>query len=269
MKPSSFHLSKYNHILVSFYATYHQTSMQQILTFLIVFLAVFTQSLSGFGMGLVAMALLPGVLSIRVASPLIALVGGSIEIVLLIRYRQALNLKAVWRLVLASLFGVPLGVWALRNVGENIIITLLGIMMIGYALYGLLEFKLPELNKPVWAYGLGFLAGALGGAYNTSGPPVIIYGNCRGWLPGEFKSNLQGFFLVNTLVVITGHTWSHNLTGLVFKEYLLVFPAIVLGIITGISLDRFINQTTFREIVFWLLIAMGLRLAYSGIFSVV
>ncbi len=243
--------------------------MQQILTFSIVFLAVFTQSLSGFGVALVAMALLPGIISIRVASPLIALVGGTIEVVLLVRYRQALNLKVVWRLALASLLGIPLGVWALSSVGENIIITLLGIVLVGYALYGLLEFKLPELSKPAWAYGLGFLAGVLGGAYNTSGPPVIIYGNCRGWLPAEFKSNLQSFFLINNLFIIAGHFWSHNLTGLILKEYLLVFPAIVLGIITGISLDKIINPRTFRKIVFWLLIVMGLRLMFSGMFPVV
>lgn len=240
-------------------------SMQQILTFSIVFLAVLTQSISGFGVALVAMAFLPGVINIRIASPLVALIGLSIEIGLLIRYHQDLNLIAMWRLILASLLGIPLGVWALTNIGEDIILTLLGIVIVGYALYGLLEFKMPELNNPVWAYGLGFIAGALGGAYNTSGPPVIIYGNSKGWLPAEFKSNLQSFFLINSLLVIADHGWNHNLTGVVFKEYLLVFPAIILGMVIGMSLDRLINPRIFRKILFWLLFVMGLRLIFSAL----
>ena len=40
----------------------------------VVFLGVFTQSLTGFGVALVAMAVLPDLIGIRVASPLVALV---------------------------------------------------------------------------------------------------------------------------------------------------------------------------------------------------
>ena len=236
--------------------------MQQILIIVVIFLAVFTQSLSGFGVALVAMALLPEVVSIQVATPLVALVAGTLEVILLLRYRHSLNVKAVWRIVLASILGIPLGVWALSRFDEKLVITLLGVVITGYALYGLLELKLPELNHPAWAYGLGFLAGALGGAYNTSGPPVIIYGNCRRWAPKEFKSNLQSFFLVNSLLVIAGHAWNQNFTTAVLNDYLVVLPVIGLGILAGVSLDKVINPAMFRKLVLWLLIFMGLRLIF-------
>ena len=41
---------------------------------LAIFLAVFTQSLAGFGSALIAMALLPGIVGIQIATPLVALV---------------------------------------------------------------------------------------------------------------------------------------------------------------------------------------------------
>jgi len=130
----------------------------------VIFLAVFIQSAAGFGVALVAMALLPSVVGIRVATPLVALVALTIEIFLIIRYRNELKVAAVWPLVVSALVGVPVGVLMLDKVDEEIILTILGIIIAGYALYALLEIKLPDLKHPLWAYGSGFIGGILGGA---------------------------------------------------------------------------------------------------------
>lgn len=236
--------------------------MDILLIILAIFVAVFTQSLAGFGVALIAMALLPPMIGMQAATPLVALIALTIEIFLLIRYRAALNLGAVWPIALASIFGIPLGVWALAKIGEDLLLTLLGLVITGYALYALMKFKLPELLSPLWAYGVGLVAGILGGAYNTSGPPVIIYGDCRRWPPAEFKSNLQGFFLVSSAFVAINHLVSGNITLDVWRYYLWTVPAMALGMLLGTSLDRFINPGTFRKIVLWLLVLMGLRLIF-------
>ena len=234
----------------------------QVIVFAVIFLAVFVQSMSGFGLALVSMALLPGIVGIQVAAPLVALVGIPLEILLLLKYRSALNIHAVWPLIIASLFGIPLGIFVLKRVDEEIVLTILGIVITGYALYSLLEVKLPQMNHPTWAYGSGFLAGLLGGAYNTGGPPVIIYGNCRGWLPAEFKGNLQSFFLVGTLFVAAAHALGGNLTEVVLIDFLWVVPAIGLGFVAGTWLDRYLNPAIFRKVVLVLLVLMGLRLIF-------
>ena len=236
--------------------------MPQAIVFGVIFLAVFVQSLSGFGLALVSMALLPGIVGIQVAAPLVALVGIPLEILLLLKYRSALNIHEVWPLIIASLFGIPLGIYVLKRVDEQIVLTILGIVITGYALYSLLEIKLPKMNHPAWAYGSGFFAGLLGGAYNTAGPPVIIYGNCRGWLPAEFKGNLQSFFLVGTLFVAAAHALSGNLTEVVLIDFLWVVPAIGLGFVAGTWLDRYLNPAIFRKVVLVLLVLMGLRLIF-------
>jgi uncharacterized membrane protein YfcA len=155
-----------------------------------------------------------------------------------------------------------LGFTVKKRVDEEIVLTILGIVITGYALYSLLEVKLPQMKHPSWAYGSGFFAGLLGGAYNTAGPPVIIYGNCRGWLPAEFKGNLQSFFLVGTLFVVAAHALSGNLTEVVWVDFLWVLPAIGLGFVAGTWLDRYLNPELFRKVVLVLLILMGLRLIF-------
>jgi hypothetical protein len=235
-----------------------------LLVSLVIFLAVFTQSLTGFGSALVAMALLPALIGIRTATPLVALVGLTIEITLLLRYHAAFRLQSVWRLIVASLLGIPLGLLLLRRVDERLALMILGCVLVGYALYALLGRPLPSLKSNGWAYGTGFVAGMLGGAYNTSGPPVVIYGDAQRWPPAEFKSNLQGFFLVINVFVIAGHALSGNLTQRVWIGYLWVLPAIALGILLGTWLDGRINRAVFRKLVLFLLILMGARMIFWG-----
>jgi len=238
--------------------------MDQLLIVFIIFLAVFTQSLAGFGSALVAMAFLPELLGIRVATPLVAMVAMTLEGILLVRYRAVLNLRAVWQVSVASLVGIPLGMLTLKRIDEGSAMTILGVLIFTYALYNLFELRLPEMNHPAWAYTFGLLAGMLGGAYNTSGPPVVIYGNSRRWLPVEFKSNLQGFFFFNSIVVVFGHALSQNITPLVWQDYLMAIPALALGILAGVSLDRMINPVVFRRLVLGLLLVMGGRLFLQG-----
>jgi len=226
----------------------------------IVFFAVFTQSLTGFGLGLISMPLLTELLGIRMAAPLVALVSLTSMTILLIRYRQAFNLRSVRQLWMSSLLGIPLGVSALRHVDEQVILTLLGIVITSYALYALFKPTLPEIKRSGWAFGFGFVGGLLSGAYNTSGPPVVIYGSCRRWSAAEFKSNLQGYFLLNSLMLNGTHALNHNVTSLVLTSYLIVLPAVGLGLWAGLSLDKHLNPVLFRKMVLGLLMLLGLRL---------
>ena len=229
---------------------------------MVVFLAAFTQSLSRFGLALVSMALLPAVIGIRLATPLVALVAIVIEVVLIIRYRESLEVHAIWKVVLAAVIGTPLGVLFLSRVDERIALTVLGVVIAGYAVYALLGLKLPRLENPLWAYLSGLLGGILGGAYNTSGPPVIVYGDCRRWSPDVFKSNLQGYFIVSSLVVAGSHALSGNFTPLVWRTFWWSLPFIGIGLIAGLSLDRWLNPVTFRRVVLVLLVLMGIRLMF-------
>ena len=229
---------------------------------LIIFLSAFTQSLSGFGLALVSMALLPAVIGIRSATPLVALVAIAIEVILIIRYRESLDVRAIWKVVLASVVGIPLGVLFLSHVDEHFALTILGLVIAGYALYALLGLKLPRLENSFWAYVVGLLGGMLGGAYNTSGPPVIVYADCRRWPPDEFKSNLQGYFVISSSVVLISHALSGNLTPPVWSVFWRSLPFIGVGLLAGLSLDRWLNPVMFRRVVLILLVIMGIRLMF-------
>lgn len=229
---------------------------------IIIFFAVFTQSVVGFGFALVAVPLTIEHLGAQVSAPLIAITAITSEAILLIRYRHSINLRALGRLSLASVVGIPLGVLLLQYADERMMMVFLGLLIAGYGLYSLFNLHLPQIQHPRWAYGFGFVSGILSGAYNVGGPPVVIYGSCRRWTPIEFKSNLQGFFLVNSVTVIIAHALAQHYTPVVWQNYLAALPGLGLGLLVGISLDRFVNPALFRKLVLVLLVALGINLIF-------
>lgn len=234
--------------------------MQLAIVLVIIFLAVVTQSISGFGSALIAMALLPAVIGLQAAAPLVALVAITLEAVLLYRYRKAVQISVIRDVVIASLVGIPIGVLYLRRIDESITLTILGGIIIGYAAYSLFNIRPPVLKRTAWGIGAGLIGGILGGAYNTSGPPVIIYGDCKRWPQEEFKGNLQGYFVISSTIIALTHLISGGITPVVWRLYLPSLPLIAAGIVSGTWLDRYISHTVFRKIVLLLLIVMGFRL---------
>ena len=224
------------------------------------FLGCFTQSLTGFGVALVTMALLPSLIGLQIATPLVALVGIVLEALILIRYRGSLKFKSILGLIVSCMVAIPVGVIYFRKLDENIALFLLGLIILLYAIYALWGFRLPTLYHPTWAWIFGFAGGLLGGAYNTSGPPAVVYGNCRKWTPQEFKSNLAGYFLVGSVVVVFTHWLSGNFTSEVWFDFWVTLPALLIGFILGQSLDKWIDPELFRKIVLVMLVVLGIRL---------
>lgn len=226
----------------------------------IIFFAFVTFGLTGFGSALIAMPLLIPLLGLEVATPLVAMMALVAQVLMLIRFRDSIAFSTIWRLVLASLLAIPIGLTVIRRMDSHVVLLLLGCLVAAYGLYGLLRPHLPQIKNPNWAFAFGFAGGLLSGAYNTGGPPVVIYANLLHWSPAQFRSNLGGAFLLNSLVVVAAHIISGNVTPVVLQAALLAFPSTVVGMVAGWWIERFINPTIFRKLVLFLLVLIGLSL---------
>jgi uncharacterized protein len=218
----------------------------------------------GFGSALVAMPLLSPLVGIETAAPLFALTALVSELIMLLRYREHLNVRAVWRLVLATSVATPFGIAVAGILDPRIALLPLGFVVAGYGLYSLLSPHIPQLKNPNWAFGFGFMGGLLGGAYNTGGPPVVIYGNISRWPPGEFKSSLQSIFIINSTIVVVTHTLSGHMTTSVLHDLLFGLPAMLIGLLVGWALEKRVNPAQFRKVVLIVLVIIGLRLIMTN-----
>lgn len=234
------------------------------LTISIIFVAALIRSAVGFGDALLAMPLLTLVLDLPTATPLVAWMSATIAPMILLNTWRIVDIRAAWRLILASLLGIPIGLLFLREAPAFIVKTILGILLIGYGLYGLVRPTLPVLTSENWSYCFGFLAGMLGGAYNTNGPPIVIYGALRQWPPAHFRATLQCYFLATGFSILVSHGLSGFWTPRVFTLYAYSLPGIVLGIILGGKINQHLPQQFFQKVLYALLIGMGLLLILSS-----
>jgi len=226
----------------------------------VIFLTTLIRSTLGFGNALLAMPLLTLLIGVRQASPIVALLGLVISVLMLLQGWQSVRWREILALLLASLPGIVLGLLLLTAVPERFVKWILGVVLVGFGLYSLLGIQLPVIKSGWLAVPLGFLAGVLGGAYNTNGPPIIIYGIFRGWEKDQFRVSLQGFFLISNLLIVAGHGLAGLWTGPVLVIFLEGILPAAAAVYLGARIASKIPQKRFDRLVYGFLILMGLAL---------
>ena len=228
-----------------------------LLAMAILFISTFIRSAVGFGDALIAMPLLAMALGIQTATPLVAFVAATIAITILIKNWRSVDIRSAWRLILLSLIGIPFGLALLKVAPEYLIKVILGVLLILYGLYSLITPSLPIIRNEKFAYLFGFIAGVLGGAYNTNGPPIVMYGLLRRWPPENFRATLQCYFLFTGVSILIGHGLAGLWTPFVLQLYLYSIPIIMIAIFAGDKINNHISKEFFSRIVYALLIVIG------------
>lgn len=127
-------------------------------------------------------------------------------------------------LIAFSLLGIPVGLYALSYLPDHIMkIGLCGFIIL-YSFYSLFIPHLPVYDKRWIASPMGAVAGALGTAFSTNGPPVVMYGMLRNLGPAAFRGTLNAFFTANNIAIIGGLATSGILTISTLKLVVLCIP---------------------------------------------
>ena len=227
-------------------------------TVAILFVACITRSSFGFGEALVAMPLLSMVIGVKDAAATVALTSIFNAIVILLTTKwHNIEWSAVGYLLVGALLGIPLGVYVLVNVPESAVKLVLAALVISFAVFGLTRPLVAKLESNVPGLGFGFVAGILGGAYNTIGPPMVIFGTLRQWPAQRFRITLQTVFFPTSLVVASFHSANKLWTPLVVKSFLVALPFLVLAAVVGREINKRIEGARFTRCIFYLLLVIG------------
>ncbi len=228
---------------------------------LIFFLATTVRAIFGFGDALIAMPLLSVVLEPRLATPLFGLVSLTAATAISLSSWDQLDFPAVWPLLLGAILGVPLGTWLLHSAPAAWMLAGLGAVTAGFGLYRLLQFQGgPWPRAPLWALPFGFVSGLFGSAYNTGGPPIVLYGSLRAWPPERFRATLQGYFWPLGLLTVASHGLSGLWTGPMWRLYLLALPVVAIATLLGSLIHQRLSVQRFERGLCLGLIALGLWL---------
>lgn len=104
-----------------------------VLVLLIILVSTLVRAIFGFGNALIAMPLLAMTpIGMKTATPLIALIATILALVILVKDWRIIDLRSTWRLLAATIPGIPLGLILLKGPYENtgkIILVLVGALL--------------------------------------------------------------------------------------------------------------------------------------------
>jgi uncharacterized membrane protein YfcA len=225
----------------------------------VIFVATLIRSTFGFGEAMVAVPLLALRIPVGVAAPLAMLVSITVAGVVVAQDWHRVHVRSAGMLVLATLFGLPLGVLLLTTTDERIVKGLLALVILGFSSWSLAGRAIPHLKQDhsIWMIICGFVGGVLGGAYGMNGPPLIVYGAMRRWSAQHFRATLQGYFLPASTLGMVGYWFAGLWVWEVTRLYLMSLPVILIAIVVGRAVNRRMSGDAFLKYVYAGLAAIG------------
>lgn len=225
-------------------------------------LSGFVQGMTGFGFGLVSVALLPLVLGLKDALVVVAFLNVVV---------CAATFAATWRefrwrrargLVIGSCVGVPIGFWGLVHLDAMLLLRALGVLLCAFAAIELIFGERSPVKIPAGlGFPIGVVSGGIGGALNVGGPPAIAYAYSQAWEKGEIVAALQVVFGLSAVLraVLVGASELVR-PELVWVACLSIVPLLLATVAGGWILGR-VPQGSLRRAVFGFLFLMGLKYA--------
>ena len=203
----------------------------------------------------------------RVAAPLAVLVSITVALIVVVQDWRHIHFRSAGGLLLATLFGLPIGLFLLRWGPERAVKAGLGVLILLFALFclaGSHRFHLQHDNRTLML-ACGFCAGILGGAYGMNGPPLAIYGSLRRWSAQHFRATLQAYFLPAGVLGMCGYLSAGLWTPVVTHDYLLCLPAVIPAVFLGRAINRKLSAATFSRYVYVGLAVIGTALLLQSL----
>ena len=200
---------------------------------IILFLGSLVYATFGFGDAIFAMPFLTLLVSTKVATPIMTLNGLTLAILMLMKHHKNINWNITKKLVFAAVFGIPIGIYFLKYGNENLIKTFLYIFIILVALFNLFFTKYKVNLNEKFAYLFGFIGGILGGAFNTAGPPIVIFG------------------------ILIGQIISGILNKTVLYYFAISLPFTLIAFFVGNKIRQKISEDQYKKYIYFLLILVG------------
>jgi uncharacterized membrane protein YfcA len=112
---------------------------------------------------------------------------------------------------------------------------------------------------------VGFASGTLGASTGLSGPPVIFFYTNQSLDIREFRANIVAHFLIMNIVTIPIYVISGLFTGETLLLSAQLLPATLVGVTSGIVINRWVKEALFRRIALGLILVSGVIAVASGI----
>ena len=227
-------------------------------------LAMMVQRICGFGMGSVAVMLLPYFTGsfVHAASYTNILTAVS-AVYLAYRYRD----KVRWKLIIPILCGSFIATWCavhfLQNASFFLLEKILGVVLLALSAYFLFfKGKLRITPRPRNGFLTGICGGTLNGLFATGGPAVVVYLLGATESHAVYLATIQGYFAVNNIYSVVVRMLNGQITAELLRGLWGAVPGMVLGILLGDRLAPYLPDQLILKAIYILMGISGLLMIF-------
>ncbi len=233
------------------------TVIQIILCALVILSAAFIKGMTGFGFALLAVPFLSLLFPMQVLVPAMSLFNLITSLVILFKLQEKIKAYYFIPMFIASLGGIPLGIYALEYVSSESLRLITGILVILFSVQMLGKVKLAKRYLQFPIVFAGFISGILNSAISVGGPPLVIAMNRKGYSKNRFRGVFAWFSTFSAFFT----TAAFLMNGMIEMESvnlaLFCLPILFFGSHIGSKFSTKIEPDKFRKIVIGINIVTG------------
>lgn len=220
---------------------------------LAIFVASFMQSITGFGLAIIATPLLIISYDAKLVVVILQFVGLCANFTQSIQLFKNINLKLVLYLTLGALIGQPLGLFVYDNVSNTTLKMIVSIAILVFLI--LMKFfntRIPENNRNSAI--TGFLSGLLATTTGMSGPPLVMYLAYTKQEPKVIRATCVSYFCLVNITSLLGFYLNGEPMAFAASQAILLLPGLALGLILGSFAFKHVSAELFRQLIFGMLL---------------
>lgn len=222
------------------------------------FFAAFLKGTAGLGFATTCLGVMASYIDMRIAIPLVIIPSLLSNAMVMIDAGGFVTiLRRFWFLYLSAVPGLLAGLWILGGGDTTLPRAVLGVSMVAYGCWGLWGGQL-LLSEAKWFAGaIGLVTGLVNGLTGSQVMPILPYLMCLKLTKDELVQAINTSFTLASIIMLFGL----GKLGLLSMEISIISAIgvvpVALGIWLGGKVRSKLPESTFRNIVLWLLVLLG------------
>ncbi len=225
---------------------------------LLMFFGSMMQMVTGLGLPIVAMIVLPQIISYQSSLAVVALINLGHALVTLLTGERKIDYRKCLAVIAVYFVTATITVQFMVNQSMDLMMRLMGAVLIVIGLYFIFFNRNLKL-KTSWKGNTltGIACGIMGTLFGFFGPPLSLYYLATAEDGVEYQSNMRFTYLITAIYTVGLRIWAGYMTREVVSYGAVSLLALSAGVLVGNKLLKNIQGDKLRLAVYWALVFCG------------
>lgn len=231
----------------------------------IILIASILQTSTGFGFSIMATPFLLMIFLPNEAIQINIILSLLISIALISKIRQDIDFILLKRLIIGSIFGVPLGILFFISMNTNILKVLIGFIILFLTILLILNFRIKSTR--IRDFIAGGISGSLTSSIGMPGPPLLLYFTGINTKKESLRATILAFYLFIYFISLISQIIFIGTNKIIWQYSFYAIPIVFIGLFIGQIIFKWFNQKTFRIFTYILLLCTSATLLVEVIYN--